>query len=123
MEEQKGVYEKEQEQTSYFQKTGGVHTQVETEAKRNMLEIKVIENPNSTEEGNRYLMVAILQEEEQDDHVDEAEEELSVKAFRQRRGSRDDADERKSPWWTSKEAAKRAKESLEHAKTKKGLSN
>ena len=117
-EEQKSVCEKEQERASYFQKTGGVLTQEETEAKRNMLEIKVIENPNSTEESDRYLTVATLQEESEDQ---EKEEEVSVKAFRQSRDSKDAEDERKSPWLTSKEAAKRAKESLEHAKKEKRI--
>ena len=121
-EEQKGICQKEQETALIFQKTEGVHTQEETEATRNLLEIKVIENPNYDQEGNRYLMVATFQKEGKEDRVDEAEEEISVRAFRQRKDSKDDEVERRSPWWTSREASNRAKESLEHAKMKRETS-
>ena len=83
-----------------------------------MLEIKVIENQIFTEESDKYLMVATLQEEKED-QVDEMEEEVSVKAFRQSKDSKEDHDGRKSPRWTSKDAANRAKETLEHARIKK----
>ena len=63
-------------------------------------------------------MVAALQEEKED-QVDEMEEEVSIKAFRQSRDSKEDHDGRKSPWWTSEEAANQAKEALEHARIKK----
>ena len=78
-----------------------------------MLEIKVIENPKSDKESNRYLMVATIQQERKSDQEDESEEEFSAKAFRQRKDSRDETSDRKAPWKTSKEASRRAKESLE----------
>jgi hypothetical protein len=45
----------------------------------------VIENPNSDKESNKYLMVATLQQEGEIDQEDESEEEISVKAFKQKR--------------------------------------
>ena len=50
-EDQKGACEEDHRQASYFQKTGGVQTSTKemTDVKKNMLEIKVIENPTSTE--------------------------------------------------------------------------
>ena len=81
-----------------------------------MLEIKVIENPKSDKESNRYLMVATLQQDGKIDQEDESEEDISVKAFRQRKDSRDETSERKAPRWTSKEASRRAKESVEKLK-------
>ena len=53
-EEPKGICQKEQETASIFQKTEGVHAQEGTEATRNTLEIKVIENPNSNKEGKYF---------------------------------------------------------------------
>jgi hypothetical protein len=61
--EPKGICQKEQETASIFQKTEGVHDQEGTEPTQNMLETKVIENPNSNKEGNKYLMVATFQKE------------------------------------------------------------
>ena len=61
-------------------------------------------------------MVATLQQEGKIDQEDEDEEDISVKAFRQRKNSHDEASERRAPWWTSKEASKRAQESLEKSK-------
>ena len=87
-----------------------------------MLEKKVIENPNSNNEGNKYLMVATLQKEGKEAQLDETDEEISVKAFRQRKSSKDNEVEKRSPWWTSKEVSKRAKESLEHENMKRETS-
>ena len=50
-----------------------------------MLEIKVIENPESDNEGNKYVMVATLQQERKIGQEDESEEEISAKAFKQKR--------------------------------------
>ena len=41
-----------------------------------MLQIKVVDNPKSDKEGNRYLMVATLQEERKDDQEDDSDEEF-----------------------------------------------
>ena len=74
-----------------------------------MLETKVIENPKSDKEGNKYVMVATLQQEGCFDQENESDEEISVKAFRQRpeetRGTN-------ALWNTSKDASRRAKELL-----------
>ena len=78
-----------------------------------MLEIKVIENPKSDNEGNKYVMVATLQQEGCFDQEDESDETISVKAFRQRR---EDTRDTKAPWNTSKDASRRAKELLEKSK-------
>ena len=59
-----------------------------------MLEFKVIENPKSDKESNRYLVVATLQQEGKIYQEDDSEDEISVKASRQKR---EEASERKPP--------------------------
>jgi hypothetical protein len=99
--------EKSEEEKTEVDQTEEVQAQQENERKRNMLEIKVIENPKSETEGNRYLMVATLQQEGNFDQENESDEEISVKAFRQRREETRDT---KAPWYTSKQASRSAKE-------------
>ena len=73
------VCKEDKDQTSYFQKTGGVQHPIKepTDVKKNMLEIEVIENPNSTkEEVDKYLMIARLQEQEEH-QIDDIEGEVS----------------------------------------------
>ena len=73
-----------------------------------MLDIEVIENPKSDKESNKYVLVATLQHEEIIDEERKDDEEISVKAFRQKY---EDKDEKKPPWTTSsREASKHAKE-------------
>ena len=73
-----------------------------------MLDIEVIENPKSETEGNKYVLVATLQHEEVVDQEHESDEEISVKAFKQKYEGKGG----KTPPWTStsREASKYAKE-------------
>jgi hypothetical protein len=65
----------EQEKNEFF-KTEEVHDQQENEGQRNMLEIEVSENPKSDKKGNRYLMVATLQQEGCFDQGNEGDETI-----------------------------------------------
>jgi hypothetical protein len=82
---------------------------------KNMLHIEVIQNPKSVKESNKYVLVATLQHEEIVDQERGDDEEISVKAFKQKY---DDKREKEPPWTSSsREASKRAKEELEKAKS------
>ena len=59
-----------------------------------------MENPTSNNESNKYKIVANLQQEAKTDSDQSSEEDISVKAFKQKDGNQS---ERKPPWWERKE--------------------
>jgi hypothetical protein len=74
----------------------------------------MIEHPNPSKDGRDKCLMITKYPSRQELQDEDTDAEVSFKAFRQRgRYVKEEPEERKSPWWTSANASKRAKKAID----------